>query len=515
MNAQVLIRVGILGTTCLSFLQVVHAESKPESSYPLIPSVEEIWREPSIEVGIQKQLLTDDYVLSHRFNVHREFHAAEKVNDGKPLLIREKPWERANLFQVASVHHDGSRFQMNYGYVGPVEYCCRAESTDGIKWNRPSLGIVEFANNRDNNLFDYRGYVMFLDPHETDPQHRFKATYRPLESSSLPHAACLAHSPDGMHWTPYNDGKPVTERAADTLSQMVWDERGQVYRLFTRTDFGLGGGQTEYRGAREMVNPDLKANPTNWTTVKNWIFEREGRNEVKRRQIHTVNFWQHEGIDFGLMVVMEWPAFNEKPIQVGNDGTRHERDVWNCYLATRRGGHAAEWDCRWIYDEKQFIPRGGEGCFDKDLIHPAANIVTYNDEHWIYYTGWPIGHMRHPYHPAIGLAKVKLDRFVSLQPWNRRGKCWIITKPFQLKGRRLELNGDFSEGMAQASILDINGQAIEGFSEEDSIPVEGEDRVRLSVNWEHGRDMSELKDRVVRLRVEWEKGDLFAFQFLD
>lgn len=483
-----------------------------ESLEVLIPPVEKVWRESSVEVGLRKQLFTDDYVLSHRYNVHRELQSAKKVNGGKPVLVREQPWEQANLFQVSCVAHDGKKFEMNYGYVGPVEYCLRAESDDGVNWLRPNLGQMEFSGDRQNNLFDYRGYVAFLDPHETDPEHRYKATYRPLESSSLPHAACLAHSKDGLHWTAYNAGKPVTDRAADTLSQMVWDERGKVYRLFTRTDFGSGGGPTEYRGAREMINPDVKQDPTNWKTVRNWVFDREGPEEVKRRQIHTVNFWQHEGIDFGLMVVMEWPAFNEKPPHVGNDKTRHERDVWNCYLATRRGGHEAEWDLRWIYEEKQFIPRGGPGSFDKDLIHPAASILTHLGEHWIYYTGWPNGHMRHPYHPAIGLAKVRLDRFISLEPWQKNEMCWIITKPFQLQGKSLELNGDFSEGRLVLEILDTEGKSIDGFTAADMEPIEQADDVKLAVCWKGGKDLSHIKGQDVRLKMSWERGKLFAFQ---
>jgi hypothetical protein len=54
--------------------------------------------------------------------------------------------------------------------------------------------------------------------------------------------AALAHSGDGIHWTPYNDGNPVTHRAADTYNQIIWDDEVKTYRLFTRTDFGTPGG---------------------------------------------------------------------------------------------------------------------------------------------------------------------------------------------------------------------------------------------------------------------------------
>ena len=72
--------------------------------------------------------------------------------------------------------------------------------------------------------------------------------------------AALAHSGDGIHWTPYNHGQPVTHRAADTCNQILWDPEARIYRLFTRTDFGTRGGAGEIRGARSMTNTDVKAN---------------------------------------------------------------------------------------------------------------------------------------------------------------------------------------------------------------------------------------------------------------
>lgn len=429
----------------------------PQDKIVPLPEIADLWKEPLLPVGLQKQLLTDNYLISHQHNIHRDLNQAIKENNGKPILVRDKLWEQANLFQVNSVAHLDGKFVMHYGYTGPVDYCCLAESEDGIHWTKPILGLKEFDGNKKNNLLDYQGSGFFLDTHETDPKHKFKSIFRPLESSGLPHAVCLGYSEDSLHWSDYNNGQPVTGRASDTLNQLYWDERAQLYRLFTRTDFGPGGGPTELRGAREMINPDIKADPTNWKTVKEWIFDREGIEEGKRRQIHTVNFWQHEGIDFGLMVVMEWPAFNIPQAPVGKDQSRHERDIWNCYLATRRGGHEAEWDLSWIYAQKPLIPRGESGSFDKDLIHNAPTIVTHNDKHWIYYTGWPNGHMRHPYHPAIGLATLPMDRFVYLESWKDDEPGWIITKPFQLEGTNMELNADASKGAISVEPLNEEG----------------------------------------------------------
>ena len=99
-----------------------------------------------------------------------------------------------------------------------------------------------------------RDWSVSLDQHETDPSHRFKAAY---DGPGM--RAALAHSGDGIHWTPYNNGQPVTKRAADTCNQIFWDPHARLYRLFTRTDFGAAGGTGEIRGARSMTNTDVKA----------------------------------------------------------------------------------------------------------------------------------------------------------------------------------------------------------------------------------------------------------------
>lgn len=498
----------------VSAVWVAAAQAEPPAATDetiQLPNIAELWQEPLVPIGHDKQLFVDDYVVSHRYNLQRNLQPLVKANDGEPVLVRDQPWEQANLFQVQSVRREGDRFIMHYGYTGPVNYCCRAESIDGLSWTKPTLGLLEFEGSTDNNLIDHRGAVCFVDPHESDPAKRYKAVHRPLESSGLPQAACLAFSADGVHWHSYYDGQPVTGRATDTLNQLAWDERAQVYRLFTRTDFGDGGGAREFRGAREMINPDVNADPSNWTTVNNWIFDREGPAEVLRRQIHTVNFWQHEGIDFGLFVVMEWPAFNIPQVEVGDDQSRHERDVWNCYLATRRGGHEALWDLTWVYAEKQLIPRGPAGAFDKDLIHPAASIVTWEDRHYLYYTGWPNGHMRHPYLPAIGLATTPRDRFIYIEPWQDNESAWLITKPFRLEGDRLELNVDARNGAVAVEVLDLGGQPIAGFTRAEALALENADEIRALPRWQGQEDLTALRGEVVRLKFYLSAARLYAF----
>ncbi|MEZ6045998.1 MAG: hypothetical protein R3C11_10550 [Planctomycetaceae bacterium] len=166
----------------------------PQDQIVPLPTIADIWKEEPIEVGLQKQLFVDDYLISHKYNIERDLNQATKENNGKPLLVREKEWEIANLFQVNSVHYMDDRFIMHYGYTGPVDYCCRVESTDGIHWTRTELGEKN-SMGADNNLLDYQGCgsssIRMKQIRHTS-SNRFSARWNRV---GLPHAVCVVTPP--------------------------------------------------------------------------------------------------------------------------------------------------------------------------------------------------------------------------------------------------------------------------------------------------------------------------------
>jgi len=70
-----------------------------------------------VSVGLQKQLLVDDFAISEKSNLRRVLGKVTKANDGKPIMVADKPWEsgRWGLFGFyGTVLHDGEKFQMWY-----------------------------------------------------------------------------------------------------------------------------------------------------------------------------------------------------------------------------------------------------------------------------------------------------------------------------------------------------------------------------------------------------------------
>ncbi|MHC4177991.1 MAG: hypothetical protein ACYSWU_10810, partial [Planctomycetota bacterium] len=88
----------------------------------------------------------------------------------------------------------------------------------------------------------------------------------------------------------------------------------------------------------------------------------------------------------------------------------------------------------------------------------------------------------------------------------------VVTKPFKLEGRRLEVNVDARAGRVRVGILDENGKAIPGFSGNDATGSRAVDDLRFRPAWKNHKDLSALTGKVVRIRFRLRNARLYAFQ---
>ena len=114
-----------------------------------------------IPIGSRLELFVDEFMVQElkgeaRLQMHRPTR--------REIVFRPNaPWEgNGSAFQT--VFQDGDRLRMYYRgghHVASKAYetdkiswdtLCLAESTDGIHWTRPDLGIVEFRGSKENNL---------------------------------------------------------------------------------------------------------------------------------------------------------------------------------------------------------------------------------------------------------------------------------------------------------------------------------------------------------------------------
>src|ERR1700759_5422528 len=120
-----------------------------------------------LKIGNNVQLFVDDYVVGSLDGVELQLQKPRPA--GVPIRF-DKPWE-GNTRAYFTVFHDGDKYRLYYrgasepSYVRPSALkpgetvppihralTCYAESTDGINWTKPSLGLVDFNGSKDNNI---------------------------------------------------------------------------------------------------------------------------------------------------------------------------------------------------------------------------------------------------------------------------------------------------------------------------------------------------------------------------
>ncbi|MEW6756185.1 MAG: hypothetical protein AB1505_35210, partial [Candidatus Latescibacterota bacterium] len=178
----------------------------------------------TIYIGTQRQLFVDDEVVERMEGLERLFHPVTK--DPEPVLLADRPWERPGFLGVLGncVFRDEGdcAYRMYYqayrlsADLSEVLRPALAVSADGMRWEKPSLGLVEEDGSQDNNLLassadprrqrDWWAYNnVFRDEHDPDPARRYKALghgvldrHRGLEARS---GVIVAWSADGLRWT--------------------------------------------------------------------------------------------------------------------------------------------------------------------------------------------------------------------------------------------------------------------------------------------------------------------------
>jgi len=111
---------------------------------------------------------------------------------------------------------------------------CLVTSRDGLHWEKPTLGLVEYKGSKKNNILpqeQFRPYF-FLDTHESDRAKRYKGLIR-RGSTTTTMQFDLYYSADGFRWTAYEnnpiiDTSPCIGRWGPT-NFAGWDPIRQVY----------------------------------------------------------------------------------------------------------------------------------------------------------------------------------------------------------------------------------------------------------------------------------------------
>ena len=461
-----------------------------------------------LEIGRRKQLFIDDYLIESSQGVSRRLQQPAKypqnpvlagVPKGEPL------WESDMDIYFPSVIFDreAGHFKMWYGLWERNQrdedsVLAYATSRDGITWEKPRLGLLTYRGTRRNNLvLDHNGLCcgVFKDLREDDPAKRYKMLFMCSDS----YRVCAAYSKDGLHWKRYQEGSPVISQFPDGFfadSHMVayWDPGLSRYVAILRQRTGTG--RSRHKTPAQAESDDF----VNWTTLRPLLRAEEA--DGKYRQFYNMEVMLYEGMRLGFTTVFAHGVKEEQPFDRGSIQLTYSRD----------GRHWERWK------RQDFLPVSLQpGDFDWGMVYMAQAPLVVGDEIYLYYAGHGHDH-RHHLPPGVrqlkggvGLAKLRLDGFVAVEPTVPEVPGSLTTKPFRFRGGKLQINASAPQGRLRVEILDDDGRPLTGFSREHCDPFSG-DRVRHTVSWQGRSGLQELAGKTVRLKFCLVQARLYAFQ---
>ena len=397
------------------------------------------------------------------------------------------------------------RFRMWYDsgeFRGGSWHLGYAESIDGLKWHKPSMGM------RRNNIVEYplHGAAVYYDLHDTRPGHRYKMAYH--QRGVMPgtmtgvfiheYGVKFARSKDGIRWHKYTESQNITDCRGDTGNSLFWDNDLQCYRVTTRME-------KFPRGVKHFVKRRFNSPISDFMKGQN----------IARLENKCTPVWE-ERLD---------PALGE----IYSFYIQKYWDIYVAYVYVLEGSHSKffvavsrngiDWDYQWIESGKEFLRHGPPDSFDSARVTPCSSPwVLVGDQWWIYYAGARGGHVRYldslesdgkPY-KAIGVAAVRMDGLIYL---DSKGLSSLETKSFELSGAYLKVNSNASRGKLWVEVIDEEGKPFPGLSAGDC-DVFREDGVNLEVTWRGSGNLAALQGQTVRLRFYFQdRVKLYGFQF--
>ena len=426
-------------------------------------------------------LFFDDSLIDSLEGVARGVEPVPR-HSSEPLIQRDQPWEEPWHIgaYINVIHdHDDGLFKMWYG-VGRKLSDVRGESADGlayavsqdgIHWEKPVLNLVDDGAGKQNNLVFpmlrwAAGTGVMKDPTEQDPERLYKMLFM-FQSSEMAFAGivqpiCIACSADGIHWNvPGSWVNPVIPEGTDTHLTAYWDPKIRRYVVYLR-------GRPNVRIICMAESHDFES----WTP-RVTIVEPDEHDPPQDHEFYGMSSMAYRGFRIGFLSIFHtleegWIAANQ--IEDWMPPWMNQMDIQLTYSADGRDWQRAG-------NREPILTCGPDGSFDSGCVYPCHAPIVVGDETWLYYGGSNKLHGEPPrdgapIRRAIGLAKIRKDRFVCLRA---RGEGVATTATLGVRLDKLRINADATGGSLAVEVLDPFNRVIPGFSRDDCVPFDGDD----------------------------------------
>ncbi|HUT36660.1 MAG TPA: hypothetical protein VNE39_24435 [Planctomycetota bacterium] len=470
-----------------------------------------------LAIGSRLELLMDDYLIER-------MGGAAQLRMHRPIpreicLVLDAPWE-GNGCGYVTVLQDGDTYRMYYrGHTMKVEggkvtqpnpmVTCMAESKDGIRWAKPELGLFEFAGSKRNNIVRVgdlcHDFSPFVDANPACPP---EARYKGVGALGMRKGLLAYQSPDGVRWSPMNDGKPViTQGAFDTQNLAFWDAGRGEYRAYVR-DFRDGVRDIRTATSKDFIHWTEPA----WLVYPGAAKEHLYTNQIKPyyRAPHLFIGFPTRYIDRGWSPAMKALSELEHRELRAKANRRYGTALTEGLLMTSRDGLTFH---RW---PEAFLRPGlrlkgnwkyGDNYIAWHVVETASHLPNSPNELSLYATeGYWTGTSVH-----VRRYTLRMDGFVSASAPMSGGE--FVTRPFTFEGKQLVLNMSTSAaGSIRVEVQDAGGKPVQDRSLADCPDIFG-DTLEHVVAWSNGSDVAALAGKPIRLRITLRDADLFALRF--
>jgi hypothetical protein len=443
-----------------------------------------------VTIGSKVEMFVDDWLLERQQGVSLQLQTPVRR---EIVLTTDKPWEGPNSAYF-TVLQDGARIRLYYrGAVprdnSPQQVTCYAESTDGVNFTRPSLGLFEFQGSKQNNIV-YRGveahnFAPFLD---SNPSAQSAEKYKAL--GGLGGKLFGFGSADGLQWRKLQSDPVMTKGAFDSLNIAFWDEQAKTYRSFSR--YWSGGDYNGHRDIQSSTSKDF----LHWSDpLPNHYAVGGSTNSPPADHFYTSASLPCPGapqiyLAFPKRFVPDRKKFADYASPGVSDAV---------FMSSRNG---VDWDRRFL--EAWVRPGPDPHNWTQRSNMPAWGIVQVDPSEFSMYItehyGWPDHRLRR--------LTIRRHGFVSLHAGASGGEA--TTRPLTLTGPNLILNyATSAAGSIQIEIQDEGGKGIPGYALADMPPLFG-DELDAAMTWQQSKNVASLRGKTVRLRFVLRDADIFA-----
>lgn len=456
----------------------------------------------ALAIGSRLEPFVDRYLIERLEGARLKLHEPRPAG---PVIQFDRPWEGAFCGYI-TVLRDEARFRMYYRGLPKAgadgsdgESTCYAESTDGIQWTKPDLGLYEVDGTRRNNVvlgglppFSHN-FAPFIDTRPDTPEtERFKA----LAGTSRSGLVAFG-SADGLRWRKLREAPVLTKGAFDSQNVAFWSPGEACYVAYFRT--WTGGEFRGYRTISRATSTDfldwsepvpmrfgdtppehLYTNQTHPYFRAPHIYVALPMRFLPGRQVLTATQARSLGVNPGYASDCAEAVF-----MTSRGGDRYDRTFMEGFI--RPGLDPGNWASRAGLTALGVVPTG------------PAEMSLYKQAHYA--------------QPTCHLLRFTLrtDGFASVNAPYQGGE--MTTRPLTFTGGNLVIN--FSTGAAggvRVEVQEPDGKPVPGHALADATEIIG-DEIERVVSWKQGAGLKRFEGKPVRLRFAMKDADLYSLRF--